>query len=181
MSLVIYSFSETDQDTFITFWSNKYQYSLENLYVENIQHPLNENRVTNLYLWKNGKRLSARKLQSVRENYIAHLENLPLLDNVVQLQNYFAQLNGGMIWNFFWLHCINPNMSPIFDQHTYRACKFISTNIVSELSELNDYEKSDFYFNNYIPFFNQFDNNENRRVDKALFMFGKFLKTWSIA
>jgi len=181
MSLAIYSFSETDRETFVTFWSNKYQYTLENLYVDNIQQPLNENRVTNLFFWKNGKRLSARKLQSVRENYIAHLENLPALNNTVQLQNYFAQLDGGMIWNFFWLHCINPNLSPIFDQHTYRAYKFISDNVVSEISELTDNEKSDFYFNNYIPFFNQFINNENRRVDKALFMFGKFLKSWSIA
>lgn len=181
MSLAIYSFLETDQETFITFWSNKYKYSLENLYVENIQRPLNENRVINLFFWKNGKNLSARKLQSVKENYIAHLENLPPLNNIIQLQNYFAQLNGGMIWNFFWLHCINPNLAPIFDQHTFRACKFISANVVSELFELDDNAKSYFYFNNYIPFFNQFPNNEDRRVDKALFMFGKFLKTWSIA
>ncbi|MCL4550410.1 MAG: hypothetical protein M1480_13690 [Bacteroidetes bacterium] len=178
MSLSIYSFSETDQETFINFWSNKYQYSLENLYVHNIQPPLSENSVLNLFHWKNGMRLSTAKLQSVRNNYIALLDNLPELNNLEQGRNYYAQLNGRMIWNLFWLHCINPNLFPIFDQHTYRACNYILNNAVAELSELNDNEKINFYFDTYIQFFNEFHNNENRRIDKAFFMFGRFLKKW---
>lgn len=178
MSLSIYMLSETDQETFISFWSSKYQYSLENLYSENIQQPFNENSVTKLFIWKNGKNLSSAKLQSVKNNYVALLENLPQLQNLEQGKHFFDQLNGGLIWNFFWLHCINPQLFPIFDQHTYRACQLIYENRSSEIDELNVAEKVDFYFNNYITFFNQFQNNNNRRIDKALFMFGKFLKTW---
>ena len=175
----IYTLTETDQETFINFWSNKYVYPLENLYVENIHHPLNENSVINLFIWKNNGNLSNRKLQSVRNNYIGLLDNLPILNDADTGINYIAQLNGGIIWNIFWLHCLNPNLFPIFDQHTYRACKFILNDTVSEISEIKDVEKVNFYFQTYKDFFNnQFDNNENRRVDKALFMFGRFLKKW---
>ena len=180
MCLSIYTFLESDQETFITFWSSKYNYSLENLYSENIGQPFDENRITKLFVWKNGKNLSNPKLQSVRSNYLSTIEHLPQLQTLEQGQTFFSQLNGGMIWNFFWLHCIKPELFPIFDQHTYRACKFIITGVVSEISELNDNEKSNFYFTTYIPFFNQFTDNENRRVDKALFTFGKYLKSWSI-
>jgi hypothetical protein len=180
MAYLIYSLVESNEEQFVTFWSNKYRYSLENLYVDNIGQQYNDSRIMNLFIWKNGKNLSTQKQKSVRVNYINRLGNLPVIENINQGRDYFALLNGGIIWNLFWLHCINPNMFPIFDQHTYRAHKFIADNSLSEIDELNKNQRVEFYFNNYIPFFNQFTNNMNRRVDKALFMFGKYLKTWPI-
>lgn len=178
MSTKIFNLIETNKEDFINFWSQKYHYPLEEKYTTNIGEPFTKDRITNLFIWKNGRNLSFQKHISINNNYISYLENLPNLNNKNDGRDYFEQLNGGIIWNFFWLHCLNRNLFPIFDQHTYRACKFITNNFIHEISELDNNNKSNFYFSNYIEFFEQFIDNENRRVDKALFMYGKFLKKW---
>ena len=66
--------------------------------------------------------------------------------NIEQGKAYFARLNGGVIWNFFWLHCTNPTLFPIFDQHTYRAQKFIAENRLTEISYLNDKLVNHFFY-----------------------------------
>lgn len=180
MRYLTYSIVESDIQVFISFWSKKYQYIHERLYEENIDKPLNKKRVKVLYFWKNGCKIAEPKERSIKNNYIPSLLTLPVLNNIEQGKQYFASLKGGVIWNIFWLHCLKSNMFPIFDQHTYRACTYLLGNGIADISELTPRKIKDFYFDTYIPFFNQFGYSADRRVDKALFTFGKFLKKWNL-
>ena len=84
---------------------------------------------------------------------------------------------GGAIWNIFFLHCLDPEEWPIYDQHTYRAMMYIKTGKIPK-DEKNDREKYKNYRKRYIPFFkSKFKGCDRRDVDKALFAVGKFLKT----
>ena len=90
---------------FVRFWSARYRYPLMNLYIDNIGSPLTEERVLNLYRWKNGTRnISARKLQSIQINYIQALANLPAIANAHAAREYLEGIGGGTVWGIFWLH-----------------------------------------------------------------------------
>lgn len=71
-------------------------------------------------------------------------------------------------------HCVAPQPWPIFDQHTYRAMHFMKT---GEPKEIPD-KKSDIYTayrEDYIPFVKRL-NAAPRKIDKALYSFGQFLR-----
>ncbi|MCC6549664.1 MAG: hypothetical protein IT279_06300 [Ignavibacteriaceae bacterium] len=173
----LFKFTKTTctPEEFVKYWSNGYDYVLEDLYKNNINAPWSRNKVLNLFKWKNGKNLSQRKLQSVEVNYLSRLGNLPtdltLGDGII----IFDDLNGGPIWNIFWLHLLRSDIFPIFDRHTYRAFYYLTQGEISELRDNNEHIR-DIYFNEYIQFFNQFIGIDRRDVDKALFTFGRFLK-----
>ena len=83
--------------------------------------------------------------------------------------------SGGAIWNIFYIHCLNPTQWPIYDQHTFRAMKYMKTGQITEIGNTNK-QKYESYINEYIPFVREFANIEHRKLDKALFAFGQFLK-----
>jgi hypothetical protein len=72
------------------------------------------------------------------------------------------------------MHCIDPKTWPIFDQHTYRAMRFMKSGKLEEISSAKT-EVYDTYKNEYIPFVKTL-NSDQRKIDKALFAFGQFLK-----
>jgi hypothetical protein len=77
------------------------------------------------------------------------------------------------------LHIIAPQIYPIFDQHVFRAFRFLLSNDVVEIPSTNS-KKERTYFQDYLPFFNHLANISNmprKKVDEALWVFGKFLKT----
>lgn len=82
---------------------------------------------------------------------------------------------GGAIWNIFYLHCLEPEKWPIFDQHTFRAMQYIKTSQIVEIGTTKK-QKYTAYKDEYLPFLSNFGEKNVRKVDKALFAFGQFLK-----
>lgn len=160
---------------FVDFWSRRYDYSKEHLYDNNIGHELTEQRILELYEWKNGSPIAAQKVASVRRNYISRLGELALLPSDETARGFLQRFaDGGAIWRIFWLHCWQPQRFPIYDQHVHRAMSFIQTGIVGEVSA-KDTEKVSTYLESYIPFHATFEGFGHRSVDRALWAFGKFL------
>lgn len=155
---------------FICHWSDRYFYENEEKYDDNIGKPLTEESRLELFEWKNGSKLSAGKIRSVVSNYpLAFRGDLEgrYLDH---------KKTGGAIWNIFYLHCLFPQQWPVYDQHTHRAMIYIKTGGIKEIGNTKKkiYES---YKNEYIPFLDSFDGYDGRKIDKALFSFGQFLKT----
>lgn len=157
---------------FIKHWSKFYQYKYEDLYKNNIGKTVLTNRERlALFTWKNGGPLSAKKVISVCTNY-------PL-----DLRGYAHELlsashSGGPIWNIYYMHLCNQSW-PIFDQHTYRAMEYIMLGEHVELPQ-NKATVYEIYKTKYIPFFDKMSSKTlkyDRNLDKALFIFGKFLKS----
>jgi hypothetical protein len=156
---------------FINFWSKQYSYENDHLYDDNIGKELIEDRIWALFKWKNGGPLSKKKQASVKENFI---NEIPCnLDNV----NLLTYLNkaGGAIWRIFWLHCNRPNIYPIYDQHVHRAMAKLKNWGRLEIPSKNKV-KVEMYINHYLPFWREFLEYPPKKVDEALWSYGKFLK-----
>jgi len=176
MNLEIVEFVGTSQSEFVSFWSGQYRYGQSHLYDDNIGCPLTEARVWDLFKWKNGTvNIAASKQRSIRKAYLSELPRLPVLDTLQAGRSYAERLEGGPIWNIFWLHCINPDRFPIFDQHTYRAMARIERLSPAEISASRAGKLST-YFDQYVPFTKKFTDEDPRALDKALFAYGRFLK-----
>jgi hypothetical protein len=104
------------------------------------------------------------------------LKNYPLSFPKSALEERYlnSTASGGAIWNIFYMHCIDPDVWPIFDQHTYRAMHFMKFGQVAELPKpkAKIYEA---YKAEYLPFFMPL-HSDRRKADRALFAFGQFLK-----
>ncbi len=170
---VVLCATEAQLDDFIDFWASRYVDPRESLYDENIGKPLTAKSVMALFEWKNGGKLSNRKIASVRQHYVTRI-NEPLPRELRGFLKSFGTSNGGSVWPIFWLHCCDQQF-PIFDQHVYRAMTVIQRRESDELDKYSDKEKIDFYMDCYIPFYRQL-RSLDRKADKALWMFGKFLK-----
>ncbi|MGA9851714.1 MAG: hypothetical protein WBR15_02135 [Gammaproteobacteria bacterium] len=175
--MIIYQPLTANIHQFVEFWSPRYRYPEENLYEENIGRELTQRRILDLYRWKNGTRLSARKRDSVLHNFVrrrrelAHLELTEYVN--VLLRDIFT--DGGAIWRIFWLHCWQSLRFPIYDQHVHRAMTFIQTGVAMEISNY-DPRTINSYITSYMPFHATFAGIDGRDVDKALWAFGKFIK-----
>ncbi len=171
-------------DEFIDHWSGKYHYAHEHKYDTNIAKDLTQDKdaLMKMFKWKNGRKLSPAKRKGVREK-IEWLETVQSRERSriceAAESKYLHEKSGGAIWNIFFLHCLDPKKWPIYDQHAYRAMIYLEAGRVCE-NERNDSEKYRNYTEKYIPFLKQpeFLNFELRKADKALFTFGKFLKTY---
>ena len=165
-------------ESFVTFWSDLYSYPNAELYELNIRQPLTEERVWALYKWKNGGDISAKKRQSVASIYVRALnDGPPELRTITDGRRYLSTIAGGGIWGIFWLHCINPDLFPIFDQHTYRAMAKLSVLEPKEIPADRD-AKLAAYFDQYMVFVSDsFHRAELTSVDRALFTYGRFLKS----
>ena len=130
--------------------------------------PLTEESLNLLFVWKNGYRLSGKKLRSFVSNY-------PVDYNGDLEERYLDyRLNGGAIWNIFYLHCVDHKKYPIFDQDTFRAMYFMKYGKIEELP--NTKKKIFDLYKEYRLFFQQLSEGDERKVDKALFTFGRYIK-----
>jgi hypothetical protein len=155
---------------FVDHWSSVYIYDDEEKYDSNIGKPLTEESLMALFEWKNGRLLSKKKLASIQENY-------PLRFTDDCQQRYLNHKQpGGAIWNIFYLHCLDPASWPIFDQHVFRAMKYIQTGSIVEIGNTNKEKKYSAYQIEYMPFIAGLTEFPQRTLDKALFSFGQFLK-----
>ena len=156
-------------DQFVNHWASKYFYPSEYRYDSNIGKSLTEKSRLELFEWKNGSSISKKKLASITKNYPLNFEGN-------QEQRYLNHKeSGGAIWNIFYLHCLEHRKWPIFDQHTFRAMRYIQTGQITEIGNTNK-QKYESYKNEYLPFAQSLGNIEHRKLDKALFAFGQFLK-----
>jgi hypothetical protein len=163
-----------NKSEFINFWSKQYSFENEHLYDDNIGKELIEDRIWALFRWKNGKPLSGKKRASVKENFINEKIKIPqYLDNTV-LSTYLNR-PGGAIWRIFWLHCNNPNIYPIYDQHVHRAMAKIKAWEEPEIPPQNRV-KVEMYIKHYLQFWREFLEFPAKPVDEALWAHGKFLK-----
>jgi hypothetical protein len=178
--LLIYERRDASPAAFTAFWSKFYsdaKYS-DAIYTEAIKRPLSPDGIRQLFEWKNGGKLSRLKERSVDKNYIRHLSDLDTLTPEFAPDAFLAHFRtGGAIWRIFWLHCCRPDRFPIYDQHVHRAMTFIGRN-PEELDDKSDPEKVRLYLEQYLPFHGQFAGLDQRDVDRALWAFGKFLKTY---
>ena len=163
-----------DISQFVEFWSACYTSENEDQYSQNISRELTSETIYQLFEWKNGgRRLTEKKKKSV----VDKINLLNSLQNNISLNDFFEKLGkGGTIWNIFFLHILLPTQYPIFDQHVYRAMVFIKTRKIEEIPN-NDKAKQQKYITEYIPFYRDLGAFPDRKLDKALWAFGKFLKS----
>lgn len=188
----LFQLAEVQQDEFFAFWLRQYGDGKdEALYRDNIRKELTEERILKLFTWKNGYKLSQKKEESVQRNFIQRLGEINDLADEHDRERLLSRFpNGGVIFRIFWLHCVRPNLFPIYDQHVHRAMTFMQ-NGATKFIEDRKYEeipttvsaKVDAYLKRYVPFHDSFaasesvDGGRDRTVDKALWAFGEFLLT----
>lgn len=176
MNLLIYQPLQASKQEFVSFWGQQYSYDKESLYTDNIGHELTGPCILELYRWKNGMRLSERKRESIRRNFIERSKELEELKPDISPKEFLTKFcNGGAIWRIFWLHYWQPSQFPIYDQHVHRAMAFIEKGTPEEIPD-SDQLKIESYINRYLPFHAQFNDMDGRNVDKAIWAFGKFIK-----
>lgn len=164
---------------FIHFWSQRYVYRQgEAAYDENIGKELTEQRIVDLFSWKNGTPLSEKKRISVLSNFAARQPELAEFASDMNPGDFLNRFrDGGVIFRIFWLHCLHPNF-PIYDQHVHRAMSYILNGTTEEIPG-NDELKIRAYIDRYVPFYRGLREKvvaDGREVDKALWAFGKFIK-----
>lgn len=171
-----------DLSNFIEFWSNYYDFKMGTEIYDKLitKIELTEEDIKKLFIWKNGMTFdNHKKKEKSIETVTAKRETINRLKknfNKDRFDNEFSTISP--IWRIFLLHIIHPNKFPIFDQHVYRAYQYIETGKSKEIPNSAKY-KMDFYLNEYINFFDKIENEvpDRRKIDRALWAFGKFLKT----
>ena len=167
---------QTNIVQFIEFWSVFYLYNedKESVYIDNINKRIfNGEILLSLYEWKNGSMLSQKKRKSFEKKLLAKIEIINALKGKFNLDKFKKEFNNvSLIWKIFLLHIINPVVYPIFDQHVFRAMKYIKFSKIEEIP-FDEKEKEKFYFNEYINFFDKIklglpQDFNNKKIDEAL-------------
>ena len=157
---------------FVDFWERHYSGYDEEFYQENIGKPLTDERIRKWYEWKHGRSLPTHLAKSILR-YSSPDERIAE-DADEATQGSFLRRPGGAIWRIFWAHLQHPTQYPIYDQHAHRAMAFLR-----EWDDLEipgyDARKVATYLDEYRPFFREFKAFPQRRVDRALWTFGKFI------
>lgn len=166
---------------FISSWSKLYTDSKDQLfYNKNIDKLLTPDSLLELYVWKNGTKLSLLKQKSFDDKIASKLTIINKwkgnnkevsFDEIVDEFRIVST-----IWLVFLAHIIDPILYPIYDQHVYRAYYFLKHKKIKEIP--NEARKLTSYKEEYLPFYNGIKNQVNnlKELDEALWSFGKFLK-----
>jgi hypothetical protein len=161
---------------FVERWEPLYNDPLEDLYSDHVGRPLTPESVRLLFEWKNGGKLSRFKQASVEVNYVGRLDELRTLPHDTPATEFLKRFdNGGAIWRIYFLHIWAPHRYPIYDQHVHRAMALIETGRSTEIPR-GDGAKIAAYLDRFVPFYSTFHGLEPRRVDKALWACGKYMK-----
>jgi len=171
---------------FISFWAQFYNESQypDTTYKENLRKGkmLQENNITPLLKWKNGRPLSNAKKQ-IAVKITKNLEEFNRFRSLGEVANgEFAKfwkfvssiVKTGLVWKVYLLHIARPDDYPIIDQHVLRAYHFLT------YGEISEPEQSLSTYNSYKEFFFKVakeSGKEFREADKALMSLGQYLKT----
>lgn len=166
-------------DDFVSFWRDQYEYPNMHWYTDNINLPdLNYRNLYDLFCWKNGMNLSTKK-QGTFHKISAHLDVINQLRREFDESLFTSKFNWlTPVWKIFLRHVIQPNEAPIFDQHVYRAYRYIHK---QEKEETAAKRIEALYLCEYVPFFWTMEEActySSKEVDDALWSFGKFLSQY---
>lgn len=178
MGFEVIDWARVSRERFVEFWASQYHDPREALYERCIGRPYAVEEVLDLFRWKNGGKLSARKQESVFKNYVDRLEefeSLPLETSPSEFLQKWS--SGGAIWRIFWLHCWRPDRYPIYDQHVHRAAARIESWPAGELPGAPGKQVAA-YLQQYLPFCEK-HGFTTRADDRALWAYGKFLKSFT--
>lgn len=169
-----------DFRTFVDFWTHFYDYPNPEKYTNNISLANDKKSLQQLFEWKNGMPLSKKK-EELFTKILDKWELIVKLKSDFELSSFKVEFSGvSAVWKIFLLHCINPEVYPIYDQHIHRAFFFIHGKDYSYIDNTtySQKEKEEFYFNTYLPFINKYRSEgfEVKKIDEAMFAFGKLLK-----
>lgn len=170
---------------FVDVWSKSYAYQNMTLYTEPIsKEHLEIDDLRNLFEWKNGMTLSGKKTEAFEQKILTKIGVVNELKKAWDerlFENEFSGLT--TIWKVFLMHIIQPAQYPIFDQHVFRAFKFITNQTPDAV--LPSYDKARFpiYKNEYLPFYSNCAKEMHEKftlknLDDALWTFGKFLSDY---
>ena len=173
MEPIVFRAAPVSPAEFVAYWFPQYTHPLETLYTENINRPRTRDVVIDLFKLKNGGKISKPKTESIDKYYVP-LIGKPTPKPSVFLES-FGTAKGGAIWPIFWLHCCDQSL-PVYDQHVHRAMSFIEDGAMDELDGKPDSEKINLYLTRYLQFYRRFDGIDQRQADRALWVFGKFIK-----
>ncbi len=188
MNLVQFNINKSNSfDDFIASWSKLYSYSNEDIYSNSISKKvLAVTDIQNLYVWKNGMKLSVLKQKSVDTKIKAKLSTINNFKsnkniNLDEFRKEFKNLS--TVWKIFLLHIIKPTKYPIYDQHIHRTFLFIHNEDWCNISNtsINNKAKERFYFDRYLPFIETNNIKDLKKLDEAFFAFGQFLNTRNYA
>lgn len=177
-----FTYHKNDYKTFVNFWSDFYIISpKDNLYTDRInKSKFTKTDIELLFEWKNGMKVNGHipKQASIDKvvSRLTQVNNLKTRFDMPYFKTYFFDI--AAIWQIFLLHTIQPLQFPIFDQHVYRAHIFLLDKTITEIPNNQAY-KLKYYHKDYLPFFNTLKSEitDLRKIDCALWAFGKFLKT----
>lgn len=179
MKFINCSGQEIEFSEFVKIWSAEYGYTLESLYAERIHKKQFTNEdIQRLFEWKNGGPLSQKKQKSLENKIISKLDAINRLKSKFCLESFKNEFkNVSAIWKIYLLHVIAPEIYPIFDQHVCRSFYLLTENKQLEAPSTN-LAKEELYWGEYVPFFNDLAKSgiSRKKIDEALFRFGKFLK-----
>ena len=183
MKYFIIKQENVDPAIFVEFWASKYRYDAGSYKYEEIdKRPLKPDSIRRLFAWKamqlNRKSIMAEEhpfVEMVIDNF-DRFNRLPL-NTSEDADNFLTNelKDKGMIWKIFTLHIMYPDKYPIFDQNVYRAMHYLQTDTIKEIPSKNC-DKQTSYITEYLPFYNAHGYYPDRKLDKALFSFGQFLK-----
>jgi hypothetical protein len=71
VQLIIYEPVGADPKVFVDFWAARYTGYDDDFYYANVGQELTQARILDLFEWKNGRRLSEEKRDSVLRNFVA--------------------------------------------------------------------------------------------------------------
>lgn len=164
---------------FVAFWQQQFDYPTEKYHHIEIR-PLTPIAVEELYTWKNGMNLSTKKDERVKwiVSRIDIINQLELHFDEVLFTDTFGNLRP--VWQIFLRHIIKPERWPIFDQHVYRAWRYMVGMAANDEKKgkgmLSAYQKG------YVPFFNELSatcpSTQRKDIDASLWAFGKFLNLY---
>jgi hypothetical protein len=176
-------------NSFCDVWAEQYSdknRDMELYYPAINSETLNEALLLGFYEWKNGSVLSQLKKTAFVDkiqNKLAKINELKKAKatDFKIIRDSFPNVSD--IWLITLAHLINPDCFPIFDQHVYRAYKYLKiTN-----TDITEYDKENkrtkLYLELYLPFFDELIASDKtidkKKIDEALWSFGKFLSSYS--
>lgn len=168
---------------FIIFWSKQYSFANEDVYRNSIsKKEFTHTDIQNLYVWKNGMKLSELKQKSLDGKIKSKLSiiNDFKSNDGIDLEVFNKEFkNLSAVWKIFLLHIIKPTRYPIYDQHIHRTFVFIHNEDWSNISNdtITNKDKESFYFDRYLPFIQRSNVTDLKQLDEAFFAFGQFLNT----
>jgi len=200
----VLTISKVNKSKFVDFWAEFYYFPVNRNTTEEDYNSLiskNEfdiNDIEKLFNWKNNMPIIVRgedgqeiKKHPTKSIFLDKIRpEIPTINKLkkdfdidVFNSSFKASTKASTIWKIFLLHIIAPLKFPIFDQHVYRAYYFLERgNLVGfiELEKISNAKKMKMYEDEYIPYFKDFNNEllKDRKSDKALWAFGKFLKNY---